>query len=45
MRLSKILEGLDTYVSIKELTTTLLPKRGLAVTLDVEVSLYIEVQD
>jgi hypothetical protein len=45
MRLSRMLEGLDTHISVKELTTALLPKRRLAVTSDAGASLCTEVQD
>jgi hypothetical protein len=45
MRLSRMLEGLDTHVSVKELTTALSPKRRLAVTSDAEASPCTEVQD
>jgi hypothetical protein len=45
MLLPRILEGLDTHGSIKELTTAQLPKRGSAVTLDAGASPRTEVQD
>ena len=45
MRLSRMLEGSDTHVSVKEPTTAPSPKRGSAVTSDAGASPCTEVQD